>query len=509
MSDDAVAELLRSNSPLVLIEASAGCGKTYQGAAYAKDIAGTMGRGRLLILTHTHAACGVFADRTKNAGTGVEIKTIDALIGQIATAYHKSLGLPASLTSWAWQNGGEGFDIMSAKVAVFLAAQPMVVNALARRYPVIICDEHQDSTADQHSVVMALHTGGALLRIFGDPMQRIYGQKTDKAARVDQQRWEALKQSAAYGTLDHPHRWKDGCPDLGKWVLDARAALESGQPIDLTAAPPKSLRLFTADNISQSRDGYQLSASHRKPIDAHVREQRQLMVLAPHNPLVGALHAFWNRSIPIWEGHTRDALAALVNVTQAKSGDASALAGALLGFVGNVAVGFSPSSHGDRFMKEVKEGCTRKTTGKPANIQTMARAIIERPSHIGVAAALDIMRSLVEKKGAGFDDIKIDHRTEFRDAIRIGQFADAQEGFAEIARKRSYARPSPPARVLSSIHKAKGLECDHAMIVGCHKAQFSGSLYARCRMYVALSRAKKSLTLVLPTMNSSPLFKVQ
>jgi hypothetical protein len=47
------------------------------------------------------------------------------------------------------------------------------------------------------------------------------------------------------------------------------------------------------------------------------------------------------------------------------------------------------------------------------------------------------------------------------------------------------------------------------MIIGCDKAQFSGSLYARCRMYVALSRAKKSLTLVLPTMNSSPLFKVQ
>jgi DNA helicase-2/ATP-dependent DNA helicase PcrA len=272
MSDEAVAELLRSNSPLVLIEASAGCGKTYQGADYAKHIAGTMGRGRLLILTHTHAACGVFADRTKNVGTGVvAIKTIDALIAQIATVYHKPLGLPASLSSWAWQNGGAGFDIMAAKVAAFLAVQPMVVKALARRYPVIICDEHQDSTADQNSVVMALHKGGALLRIFGDPMQRIYGQKTDKAARADQQRWEALKQSAACGTLDYPHRWRDGCPDLGRWIFAARLALASGQPIDLTAARPESLRLFTADNISQSRDRYQLSTAHRKPIDAHVR----------------------------------------------------------------------------------------------------------------------------------------------------------------------------------------------------------------------------------------------
>jgi DNA helicase-2/ATP-dependent DNA helicase PcrA len=506
MTDKSVADLLRSESPLVLIEASAGCGKTYQGAAYARDIAGTMGRGRLLILTHTHAACGVFADRTKNAGTGVEIKTIDALIGQIATAYHKSLGLPASLSSWAWQN--DGFSIMAAKVAGFLGTQPMVAKALARRYPVIICDEHQDSTADQHSIVMALHGGGARLRIFGDALQRIYGQKTDKAARADQQRWEALKQSAACGKLEHPHRWKDGCPELGRWILSARTALESGHPINLTVPLPASLRLFLADNISQSRYGYQLSQSNRKPIDAHVNGQSQLMVLASHNPLVGALHAFWNRSIPIWEGHTRYTLAALVNVTQAKSGDAGAMASALLGFVGNVAVGFSPSSHGNLLMQEVKDGCTRKTTGKPANIQSMARAIIEQPSHVGVAAALDIMRSLVEKKKAGFDNIKIDHRTEFRDAIRLGQFTDAHEGFAEIARKRSYARPSPPARVLSSIHKAKGLECDHVMIVGCDKAQFAGTLYARCRMYVALSRAKKSLTLVLPTINTSPLFKI-
>lgn len=507
MSDEVTAALLRSNSPLVLIEASAGCGKTYQGAAYAKDIAGTMGRGRLLILTHTHAACGVFADRTKDAGQRVEIKTIDALIGQIATAYHRSLELPASLSSWAWQNEGAGFAVMAAKVAAFLAVQPMVAKALALRYPCIICDEHQDSTADQHSVVMALHSGGALLRIFGDPMQRIYGQKTDKGARADRDRWEALKRSSACGTLDQPHRWKNGCPELGKWILDARAALESGLPIDLTATRPNSLRLFVADNISRSRDGYQLSPLHRKPIDAHVRARNQLMVVASHNPLVGALHAFWGRSIPIWEGHTRDALAALVNVTQAKSGDASALAGALLSFVGNTAVGFTASSHGDRLMQEVTEGCTRQTRGKPANIQAMARAIIEQPSHVGVAAALDIMRRLVETKDAGFDAIKIDHRTEFRDAIRLGQFADAQEGFSELARKRSYSRLSPPARVLSSIHKAKGLECDHAMIVGCDKAQFSGTLYSRCKMYVALSRAKKSLTLVIPTENPSPLFK--
>ena len=86
MSDESVAKLLRSNEPFVLIEASAGCGKTFQGALYARDVANSIGTGRLLILTHTHAACAVFAERTKGAGARVEIKTIDALIAQICIA---------------------------------------------------------------------------------------------------------------------------------------------------------------------------------------------------------------------------------------------------------------------------------------------------------------------------------------------------------------------------------------------------------------------------------------
>jgi DNA helicase-2/ATP-dependent DNA helicase PcrA len=234
-----------------------------------------------------------------------------------------------------------------------------------------------------------------------------------------------------------------------------------------------------------------------------------MMILASRNSLVEALNAFWGRRIPIWEGHTRDALATLVNVMQDKSGDAAALATGLLSFVGEVAVGFSASSHGNRLIQEVEEGCTRGTTGKPANIQAMARQIVTDPSHIGVAAALSTMWDLIERRDAGFNDVKIDRRVEFRDAIRLGQFKDADEGFAEIARKRSYARPSPPDRVLSSIHKAKGLECDNAMIMACDKTQFSGTLYARCKMYVALSRARKSLTLVIPSTNPSPVFKLQ
>lgn len=508
MSDAAVAALLRSDQPLVLIEAAAGCGKTYQGAGYAKDAVATVGLGRILILTHTHAACSVFAERTRCVGSKVEIRTIDALIMQIATAYHHALGLPADLSSWAWRNNGNGFAVMATKVAAFLRAHPMVAKALATRYPVVICDEHQDSSADQHEAVMALHRNGAMLRIFGDPLQRIYGDRTARAAMADQERWETLKRTAACETLGTPHRWRGGCVELGEWIQSARRSLEAGQAIDLTGPKPGSLTILVANNTARQRSGYQLSNEQRRSIDRVVNTSDELMILASQNELVAALRAFWARRIPIWEGHTRAALAALVAVLLDKHGEADGLARGLVEFISSISVGFTPRSHGDRLLQEIREGCVRQTTGKPANIQALARRIRDDPTHRGVSGALALVRNLIEEGEAGFTDVKIDHQIELRDAIRLGDFSDADEGFAEIARRRSYSRPSPPARTLSSIHKAKGLECDHVMVMACDRTQFSSTAYARCKLYVALSRAKQSLTLVVPDVNTSPLLVI-
>lgn len=508
MSDETVEALLRSDQPLVLIEAAAGCGKTYQGAGYARDASVTIEDGRLLILTHTHAACSVFAERTKGAGSKVEIKTIDALIMQIATAYHQALGLPSNLSSWAWRDNGNGFSIMAVKVAAFLSAHPMVAKALATRYPVVVCDEHQDSNADQHEVVMALHRNGATLRIFGDPLQRIYGGKTAKEAKADQDRWEALKQVATCEVLDTPHRWQTGCTELGKWILSARESLQANQPIDLTGPKPDSLTVLIANNTARQHGGYILSKDQRKPIDQVVAKSDQLMILASQNELIAALRAFWMRRIPIWEGHTRGALAGLVAVLRDKEGEAEGVAQGLIEFVSSVTVGFTLRSHGDRLLQEIREGCVRRTIGKPANIQAIARLMLENPSPKGVSDAMDLIRVLVKDGKAGFSEVKIDHRVELRDAIRLGAFSDVDEGFAEIARRRSYSRPSPQSKTLSSIHKAKGLECDHAMVMACDRTQFSSTVYAKCKLYVAISRAKRSLTLVVPDSNTSPLFRI-
>ena len=75
---------------LLVCAAPAGCGKTYQGARYAARAAIGLETGRVLILTHTHAACGAFAKATNHDRRKVEISTIDSLIVRIAAAYHRS-----------------------------------------------------------------------------------------------------------------------------------------------------------------------------------------------------------------------------------------------------------------------------------------------------------------------------------------------------------------------------------------------------------------------------------
>lgn len=106
---------------------------------------------------------------------------------------------------------------MAVKLAHLLARKPMIAGALARRYPLIICDEHQDATAAQDQIILVLHKAGVPLHVFGDAMQRIFGgRKCCCHRRPEIKRWMDLKEQAdAFEELDTPHRWANTNPALG------------------------------------------------------------------------------------------------------------------------------------------------------------------------------------------------------------------------------------------------------------------------------------------------------
>jgi DNA helicase-2/ATP-dependent DNA helicase PcrA len=170
-----------------------------------------------------------------------------------------------------------------------------------------------------------------------------------------------------------------------------------------------------------------------------------------------------------------------------------------------VAVGFSPSQFGDRLQEEIAGRCMKKRTGKPAMIQELARLIIDSPDHKGAAHMLTRLHQFTQSE-AQFSNIKFDSQREFWDAIRLGQFDTPTAGLADLAHRRAYARAQPPARAISTIHKAKGLECLSVVVMPCDGRSFPDKFEARCLLYVALSRAKEQLMLVLSEDNPSPLF---
>lgn len=504
MSEASAAAALRSRSGVVLVEAPAGCGKTYQAASFAADCAAGLRPGRMLILTHTHAASDVIARRTTNT-TNVVIRTIDSLLVEIGTAYHRSIDLPPDVSGWARENE-RGYDEIAARVAALLARAPAIAAALVRRYRVVLCDEHQDSSPHQHAIVMALWQAGALLRVFGDPVQTIYGKKEEfEAARTQ---WEGLVKSAdIVESLEIGHRWKDAAPGLGEWIQAARTTLRQGGAIDLRGKLPEGLSLFRAENFGHGYGDYRLDKTERKAIDAFVDGDKPLLVLAAQNRTVSCLRAVFNRRMPIWEGHSRSALDVLVREVTTHSGKPSELSRAVVSFMGEVTVGFSASQYGNPFVAEVDAGCVKARRGKPAILQELARTLLAEPNHKGVAAVLRKIEKIAAEN-SDFGGIKIDHPKEYREAIQLAEFADMNRGHAEVTRRRSFLRPVPARKTISTVHKAKGLECERVLVLPCDGNHFADKAHHRCLLYVALSRPVRQLGLVIPNGGPSPLFRL-
>jgi DNA helicase-2/ATP-dependent DNA helicase PcrA len=226
--------------------------------------------------------------------------------------------------------------------------------------------------------------------------------------------------------------------------------------------------------------------------------------LTAQNDTVDALRAFFGRRLPIWEGHVREGLSALLKSTHTHKGDAAKITEAAITFLGRVATGFSPSQFGDTLLREASSGCSTQRRGKPALLQALARSILEQPNHVGVATMLHHLSQLIASEPA-FNCVNIDYRREYWDAVHLGRFEDPEEGFSEISRRRSYSRPTLPAKAISTVHKAKGLECANVIIMPCDAQHFGDTPAARCRLYVAMSRATRSLTLVVSRTNPSPL----
>jgi len=507
MSDASVVEALRSSVHRVVVEAPAGTGKTHQAVSYARHAASELRKGqRVLILAHTHAACDVFSSRTADLGAKLQIGTIDSLVAMVAKVYHRALDLPPDIPAWSIDRGPDCYTALARRVRLLLDRSAALTGALAERYPVIVCDEHQDASNDQQGIVDALSRAGARLRFFGDPMQAIFAAGVEREALQFQ--WRRLVDEAdSFERLDTAHRWNNGSPGLGTWVLEQRECLSAEGLVDLRGRLPQGLHVLRGDNQAQRYGAFQLDSASRKPIDSLVRSSPNLLILTPHTATVLGLNAFFGWRIRIWEGYTRDALNDLLASCRRATGDPVALGKATCTFLEAVGKGFSATAYGNRLIEELKTKCAKPSRGKPAEIQSIARLILENPDHVGVGAGLELIHQLMQTS-TNFRGIRIDLGREFAEARQIRTEPDINTVLTKLTHQRGVRKGQLPPQAISTIHKSKGLETRRALLVPCDANNLVANEKNRCLLYVALSRACEHLTLVVPRSNPSPLLKL-
>lgn len=508
MTDNEIAALLHSEAPVVLIEAPAGCGKTYQAAEYAAHAAMMIGKKRVLVLTHTHAACSVVAERTHAIQNKMEIRTLDGFIHEIASAYRIALNLPKDVSSWVREEQN-GHSQIAEKAAKLLSSNPMICRILAKRYPVIICDEHQDSSAHQEEIVLSIGRFGSLLRVFGDPMQAIPGGRRQDAVVTEVvTRWENLKAKAAFGELEEPHRWKGTNPELGAWVLDARQKLKDGNAIDLTVPVPGGLDQLHADNNAYPGKPYRFlpAGGDWRTVNRVINHEASMLCIAGQSGTIDGLRSTFRTRLPIWEGHTRNDLEAFVDKLVDPEATLEAKARQYVQLLKKILSGFG-NQYSDRFIQEIQSPSANPRGQIPPQMRTMAASVLKAPNHKGFSTATEHLRQLIEGGNRPFSDIRVDYPRELNDLIQLVRFDQADVGLAEIMQRRSRAHPKPPRRCLSTVHKSKGLEANTVVVFACDGLHFPDRPAKRNLLYVALSRATDRLVLMLSNDNPSPLFK--
>jgi superfamily I DNA/RNA helicase len=485
-----VDDALHSDAPLVVIEAAAGCGKTWTAAKFAKEMSARLDRPRVLLLSHTHAACGEFHRRCEGRGVRVDVETCDSFALKVVSPYATALGLPSQLDRMIGRAGGVSFAKLGAKAVELVQRSPSVARVISAQYPVIILDEHQDASTAQHELAMTLmRVGGSRLRIFGDPMQALHHGAADQFVN-----WDALWRDCRDRVeLTVPRRW-DEVPDLGKWVTAARARLRSGGSLTMKDAPSEVVVRSTAGLAGRKKlkDHQLANKILREFLDAGTG---RAIIVAHLGEMVRSLAQSANWRAGVNEGAVLEHLDQLLAEAEEEGATAATLASAFLAFAANIGSGF-PKALRDGLAKRAGAYLNPQKAGSNQQPWLVAlSAIYADPCHRGLAAA---MEHLARSPPDAYRVRLRDHAATLR---ALGRTDDPRGHLQALSRLRR--RRSLPVQSTSTIHKAKGLEFRRVLICPADQHQYPANPYGARLLYVALSRATHGLTII--TDKASPL----
>lgn len=454
------------------VTAPAGCGKTQ---LIADALSLHTNNKPVLVLTHTNAGVTALRARLQRGGipnSAYRLSTIDGFAMRLAAKFPLRAGLNARALELANPNS----DYPAIRSAVQRLLQAGHINdPITSTYSRLLVDEYQDCNTAQHAIVCSIAQTVPTC-ILGDPMQAIFGFRDPLV------HWEREAQAAfpPIGALQTPWRWRlAGMDALGAWLLQARASLQAGQPVDLRGAPEGvqwvqltqgaelQQRLAAARTEAPNRDGRVLVIGD----SINVNGRHQLTMQTPGATSVEAVD-----------------LKDLVNFARQLDLASPNALRQIVEFAASLMTGVGVANLLTR-VETIRCGRAR-TPATPA--EAAAVAFMAAPSH---PTAIDLLQSLSDQHGARVYRPEMLHCCT--SALRA---AGGKAGFIGAAiqareRNRHLSRPLG-RRAVGSTLLLKGLEADVAVILEPERMTAQ-------HLYMALTRGARRVVVC----SSTPLLR--
>lgn len=448
------------------VEMPAGTGKTHLLAASAAAAA-TM-RQRSLILTHTNAGVDAIRKRLREFGIPSSLARVDTITSWAFTLV-RSYSVIADVSVSEIPDWSLSDNYLAGPIKV--ARSEAITDMLSVSFDYLLVDEYQDCTLVLHEFVLALTAAIPRTVLFGDRLQAIFTFAGPLAT------WDGhvLPTFPAVELEVEPYRWRDYNTELGQWILGIRTELEHGRTLD-----------FASHDVSGLR--FVLGSGHTalSTVAHSFRDFEETVVLLDKWPDDVARHA--------------SRLGGIYSVMEDISGNFMRAQLQTLPAEGDYLLAHWFA----RFAKECTVGLAGidapilTRLGRNESIAHYARSGIEP-----VVAALDTLRlepnylqllvaarAIVATRGPRVYRWEAWNDTCAAIAMTADNSGSAIDNLARVRDRLRRAGRARHARIASRTLLVKGLEYDHVIIADLNKMRDPRNLY------VALSRARKSVTVV-------------
>ena len=471
MSDDnlgSTARAVLSQAPCSL-EMPAGSGKTHLLAATV-GIASLEGK-HSLILTHTNAGVDALRKRLSKFGVGT-------------SAYHID-----TITSWAFTLVRAYEEIAELKVpeipdwsdsSKYIEAATKVANSDAIRlmhsnsFDYFFVDEYQDCNLRQHKFIVAIANCICQTIVLGDRLQGIFGFAGETLVNWDE---DVFLTFPLYQVPHSPYRWSESNPELGQWLLDIRPSLVDGSTLDFSQVDIPGFTWVSSSQNAVTKEAYRL-----------VAQNESVVLIDKWAPNVAnhalRLNGYYSMMEELQGKFMIDALKSLPSESN------HSLAVWLAKFAKSCAVGLSvidtpilAALRNDRSICHFKRDGFEYVL---ASLDDLRRTpsygkLVEVASVIWRTEGVRIYRW-----EAWFDTIKAIENSCQNGSKPLDELFGLRDRLRKIGRRTS-------KRIASRTLLVKGLEYDHVIIADMTQMRDPRNLY------VALTRAKKSITVIGPS----------